>query len=118
MQVFIGDLNGGLDVPAGARTQQWVPFPGTEATPGLEPFFLSSTEGAKTIQNFVVRNLEFDDLDVFLDNVVAYDPFRSRTHIERTVRYNVLQRADGTYISKDLVGYIDSTYRTEASGFA
>jgi pimeloyl-ACP methyl ester carboxylesterase len=59
-----------------------------------------SSEGAKTIQNFVVRNLEFEDLDVFLDNVVAYDPFRTRAHIERTVRYNVLQRADGTYISK------------------
>lgn len=59
-----------------------------------------STEGAKTIQNFVVRNLEFDDLEVFLDNVEKYDPFRTRAHIERTVKYNILQRADGTYISK------------------
>lgn len=59
-----------------------------------------STEGAKTIQNFVIRNLEFDDLEVFLDNVEKYDPFRTRAHIERTVKYNVLRRVDGRYISK------------------
>ncbi len=59
-----------------------------------------SSEGAKTIQNFVIRNIEFDDLEVFLDNVVKYDPFRSRVHIERTVKYNVLRRVDGKYISK------------------
>jgi pimeloyl-ACP methyl ester carboxylesterase len=59
-----------------------------------------SEEGAKTIQNFVVRNLEFDDLDEFLDNVERYDPFRTRQHIERTVKYNVLRRADGKYVSK------------------
>lgn len=59
-----------------------------------------SKEGAKTIQNFVIRNIEFDDLEIFLDNVVAYDPFRSREHIERTVKYNVLRRVDGKYVSK------------------
>jgi pimeloyl-ACP methyl ester carboxylesterase len=59
-----------------------------------------SPEGSKTIQNFVVHNLEFDDLDVFLDNVAKYDPFRSREHIERTVKYNMLRRLDGKYISK------------------
>ena len=59
-----------------------------------------SAEGAKTIQNFVVRNLEFDDLEVFLDNVEKYDPFRTRAHIERTMKYNVLRRVDGKYISK------------------
>lgn len=59
-----------------------------------------SAEGAKTIQNFVIRNLEFDDLEVFLDNVEKYDPFRSRVHIERTMKYNVLRRVDGKYISK------------------
>jgi pimeloyl-ACP methyl ester carboxylesterase len=57
-------------------------------------------EGTKTIQNFVVRNIEFDDLDQFLDNVEKYDPFRSRTHIERTVKYNMLRRVDGKYVSK------------------
>lgn len=59
-----------------------------------------SKDGAQTIQNFVIRNIEFDDLEVFLDNVVAYDPFRSREHIERTVKYNVLRRVDGKYVSK------------------
>ena len=50
-----------------------------------------SAEGAKTIQNFVVNNLEFDDLEQFLDNVERYDPFRTRAHMERTVKYNVLR---------------------------
>lgn len=57
-------------------------------------------EGTKTIQNFVVHNVEFDDLEVFLDNVVKYDPFRSREHIARTVKYNMLRRVDGKYVSK------------------
>lgn len=57
-------------------------------------------EGAKTIQNFVVRNVEFDDLEEFLDNVVKYDPFRSREHISRTIKYNMLRRVDGKYVSK------------------
>lgn len=59
-----------------------------------------SPEGAATIQNFVVRNIEFEDLDEFLDNVERYDPFRTRAHIERTVKYNVLRRVDGRYVSK------------------
>ena len=57
-------------------------------------------EGTKTIHNFVVQNVEFDDLEVFLDNVVKYDPFRSREHIARTVKYNMLRRVDGKYVSK------------------
>ena len=52
------------------------------------------------IHNFVTHNVEFDDLDEFLDNVAKYDKFRSREHIARTVKYNMLQRADGKYISK------------------
>jgi pimeloyl-ACP methyl ester carboxylesterase len=59
-----------------------------------------SPEGSKTIQHFVVNNVEFDDLEIFLDNVQKYDPFRTRAHIERTVKYNMLRRADGKYISK------------------
>jgi len=59
-----------------------------------------SEAGARTILDFVARNLEFDDLDQFVDNVVRYDPFRSRVHITRTLRYNLLQRADGRWISK------------------
>ena len=33
-------------------------------------------------------------------NVRQYDPYRSREHIERTVKYNMLERADGKYVSK------------------
>lgn len=59
-----------------------------------------SESGTKVVGDFVVRNVEFDDLEVFLDNVVKYDRFRSREHIARTVKYNLLVRADGKYISK------------------
>ena len=59
-----------------------------------------SPQGVQVIGNFVTHNVEFDDLEEFLDNVVKYDKFRTREHIARTVKYNVLRRADGKYISK------------------
>jgi pimeloyl-ACP methyl ester carboxylesterase len=59
-----------------------------------------SPEGTKVVSDFIAHNIEFDDLEVFLDNVVRYDPFRSREHIARTVKYNLLVRADGKYVSK------------------
>ncbi|HEY3943087.1 MAG TPA: alpha/beta hydrolase [Acidimicrobiales bacterium] len=59
-----------------------------------------SEKGTKVIHNFVTQNVEFDDLEEFLDNVVKYDRFRSREHIARTVKYNMLRRADGKYVSK------------------
>lgn len=59
-----------------------------------------SPKGVEVVHNFVVRNVEFDDLEEFLDNVVKYDRFRSREHIARTVKYNMLRRVDGKYISK------------------
>ncbi len=59
-----------------------------------------SEAGAKTIRNFVTDNREFDDLEDFIQNVQKYDPYRSREHIERTVKYNLLERADGKYVSK------------------
>ena len=59
-----------------------------------------SPAGVEVIANFVTHNVEFDDLEEFLDNVVKYDRFRSREHIARTVKYNMLRRADGKYISK------------------
>jgi pimeloyl-ACP methyl ester carboxylesterase len=59
-----------------------------------------SAQGTQVIANFVVHNVEFDDLEEFLDNVAKYDRFRSREHIARTVKYNMLRRADGKYISK------------------
>ena len=59
-----------------------------------------SERGRAAIGGFVQANQEFDDLDHFVRNVRQYDPYRSREHIERTVKYNMLERADGKYISK------------------
>ncbi|MCP4084962.1 MAG: alpha/beta hydrolase [Actinomycetia bacterium] len=59
-----------------------------------------SPDGAQTIRRFITETREFDDIDHFVKRVQQYDPYRSREHIERTVRYNLLQRADGKYISK------------------
>lgn len=59
-----------------------------------------SDKGRAAIAGFVRDNEEFDDLETFIANVRKYDPHRSRAHIERTVKYNMLQRPDGKYISK------------------
>jgi pimeloyl-ACP methyl ester carboxylesterase len=59
-----------------------------------------SPEGRQAIQGFVRANQEFDNLEHFIENVRKYDPYRSREHIERTVKYNMLERSDGKYISK------------------
>lgn len=59
-----------------------------------------SDQGTKTIRNFVTENREFDDVEHFVQSVQKYDPYRSREHIERTVKYNLLRRADGKYVSK------------------
>ena len=60
-----------------------------------------NTSGGRTIRNFIHNNREFDNIDQFIDNVVAYDPYRKREHVERTVKYNMFQRADGKYVSKN-----------------
>jgi pimeloyl-ACP methyl ester carboxylesterase len=59
-----------------------------------------SEDGTRMIRDFVHRNIEFDDLEEFLDAVEKYDPYRTRSHMERTIKYNLLKRADGRYISK------------------
>jgi pimeloyl-ACP methyl ester carboxylesterase len=59
-----------------------------------------SDRGRAAIAGFVQENQEFDDLEHFVSNVRKYDPYRSREHIERTVKYNMLERADGKYVSK------------------
>ena len=65
--------------------------------------------GAKMIREFVGRDFEFDDLDEFLDRVAAYDTYRSREHIERTIKYNLIRRADGRYVTKhDRRRYIEA----------
>jgi pimeloyl-ACP methyl ester carboxylesterase len=59
-----------------------------------------SPRGREVIAGFVQTNQEFDDLEHFVENVRKYDPYRPREHIERTVRYNMLKRADGKFVSK------------------
>jgi pimeloyl-ACP methyl ester carboxylesterase len=59
-----------------------------------------SERGRAAIGGFVQANQEFDNLEHFVRNVRQYDPYRPREHIERTVKYNMLERADGKYISK------------------
>jgi pimeloyl-ACP methyl ester carboxylesterase len=59
-----------------------------------------SERGRAAIAGFVQSNQEFDDLDHFVRNVRQYDPYRSHEHIERTVKYNMFERADGKFVSK------------------
>jgi esterase len=59
-----------------------------------------SDAGRQAIAGFVRTNQEFDDLEHFVQNVRKYDPYRPREHIERTVKYNMLRRADGKFVSK------------------
>jgi pimeloyl-ACP methyl ester carboxylesterase len=59
-----------------------------------------SEAGTRLIGEFVHNNIEFDDMEEFLDRVQQYDPYRSREHMERTLKYNLLRRADGRYVSK------------------
>lgn len=56
--------------------------------------------GRAVISSFVHDNQEFENLEHFVENVRRYDPYRSREHIERTVKYNMLQRVDGRFVSK------------------
>ena len=57
--------------------------------------------GSQRIREFVRSAREFDSIDEFVDRVVDYDPFRSREHIRRTLIYNLMQRNDGKYVSKN-----------------
>jgi pimeloyl-ACP methyl ester carboxylesterase len=82
-------LNTLLEAPDAARAAVLV-----DVGPELSP------EGVKVVGDFVAHNIEFEDLDLFLDRVAEYDPFRTRDHIARTVKYNLLQRVDGKYVSK------------------
>ena len=59
-----------------------------------------SEKGRAAIAGFVQAAQEFDDLEHFVRAVRQYDPYRPREHIERTVKYNMLERADGKYVSK------------------
>ena len=68
-----------------------------------------SDEGREMISKFLGRNIEFDDMETFLDRVAEYDPYRSREHIARTLKYNLIRRADGKYVTKaDRRRYVDA----------
>jgi esterase len=104
---FIADQ--GLDAPIvmghsmGGLVTMRMALSGSLVTKGLVLVDVGpelSPKGTRVVHDFVVHNVEFDDLDEFIDNVVKYDRFRSREHIARTVKYNMLRRADGKYVSK------------------
>ena len=57
-------------------------------------------KGTQMIREFVGKNVEFDNLEEFLDRVEVYDRYRTREHMARTVKYNLLRRADGRYLTK------------------
>jgi esterase len=59
-----------------------------------------SGDGVVAIRDFVQSNVEFDDLEAFIERVTEYDPYRTREHITRTARYNLIERSDGKYIAK------------------
>ena len=71
-----------------------------------------SEAGTRIIGNFVTKNREFDSIDEFVERVVKYDPFRTREHMERTARYNLIRRIDGKYISKSDRILHDESFRS------
>ncbi len=106
-EAFIAAL--GLDRPVlvghsmGGRNAMLLAHRGQTALRGLVIVDIGpeiSEKGRQSIGGFVRANEEFDDLEEFVANVRKYDPYRPRAHIERTVKYNMLQRPDGKYISK------------------
>lgn len=94
--VLIGHSMGGRNAMLLIRRNQALLRAGVIVDVGPE----LSEKGRAAIAGFVQGNQEFDDLEHFVRNVRKYDPYRSREHIERTVKYNMLERADGKYVSK------------------
>jgi pimeloyl-ACP methyl ester carboxylesterase len=94
--VIVGHSMGGLVAMRMALSSEEVArgFVLVDIGPELSP------KGVDVVHNFVVGNVEFDDLEDFLDNVAKYDRFRSREHIARTVKYNMMSRVDGKFVSK------------------
>ncbi len=43
---------------------------------------------------------EWDTLDAFIERVQQLDPSRSAEHVMRTARYNIMERSDGKFVSK------------------
>jgi pimeloyl-ACP methyl ester carboxylesterase len=59
-----------------------------------------SPEGQQYIGSFIRSVDHVGSLDEFIDKVAAYDTFRSREHISRTVIYNLMRRIDEKLVSK------------------
>ncbi len=94
--VIFGHSMGGIVTLALTRRRPELACGGVLVDVGPE---ISET-GTRLIGEFVHRNVEFDDMEEFLDRVEEYDPYRTRAHMERTLKYNLLRRADGRYVSK------------------
>src|ERR1700709_2919322 len=94
--VLIGHSMGGRNAVLVTRRNEALLRAGVVVDVGPE----LSEKGRAAIAGFVQGNQEFDDLEHFVRNVRQYDPYRPREHIERTVKYNMLERADGKYVSK------------------
>ena len=47
------------------------------------------------------RAAEYSSIDAFIDAVVAADPRRDPESLRRTVKYNIMQRADGVFVRKN-----------------
>jgi pimeloyl-ACP methyl ester carboxylesterase len=61
----------------------------------------TNREGGERIQRFVRAAREWDSVEDYLERVSAYDTFRTREHIAKTMKYNIMQRADGKLVSKN-----------------
>ncbi|MSQ30655.1 MAG: alpha/beta hydrolase [Dehalococcoidia bacterium] len=46
------------------------------------------------------EEVTFDSVDDFVDEVVKRETGRSREHVRRTARYNIMQRTDGKWVQK------------------
>jgi pimeloyl-ACP methyl ester carboxylesterase len=57
-------------------------------------------EGSQRIGAFVQSAQEWDSVDDYVEKVSAYDTFRSKEHIRRTMKYNIMERADGKLVTK------------------
>jgi pimeloyl-ACP methyl ester carboxylesterase len=76
----------------------------------------TASEGRKQIRTFVRTAREFDSVDEYVERIAAYDPFRPREHIERTMRYNMMQRSDGKLVSKHSPFRFQTSPGQEGSG--
>jgi pimeloyl-ACP methyl ester carboxylesterase len=56
--------------------------------------------GNQRIQAFIRAAQEWDSVDDYVERVSAYAPTRSKEHIVRTMRFNVMERWDGKLVSK------------------